>query len=107
MVLTSQGRLRVRTLTLTGFEHRTEIANWVNVAALILTVFLLLSFAVLPVKWTHRHYLSICLALGVACIEVGLTSLFIPSRLLLRCPACVSSTPRGQTRTVPQCHHAK
>jgi hypothetical protein len=25
----------------------------------------------LPVKWTHRHYLSICLAMGVGCIEVG------------------------------------
>jgi hypothetical protein len=47
------------------------MANWVNVAALTTTVFLLVSFIVLPVKWTHRHYLSICLAIGVGCIEVG------------------------------------
>ena len=54
-----------------GFEQRTEVANWVNVAALATTFFLLLSFIVLPTKWTHRHYLSICLAIGVGCIEVS------------------------------------
>jgi hypothetical protein len=47
------------------------MVNWVNVAALTTTVFLLLSFIVLPVKWTHRHYLSICLTIGVGCFEVG------------------------------------
>ncbi|EXJ56654.1 hypothetical protein A1O7_06998 [Cladophialophora yegresii CBS 114405] len=54
-----------------GFEARTEIANWVNVAAFVLSVYLLLSFAVLPVKYTHRHYLSVCLTLGVVFIELG------------------------------------
>jgi hypothetical protein len=53
-----------------GFENRTEIANWVNVAAFILSIYLMLSFIVLPVKFTHRHYLSVCLALGVIFIEV-------------------------------------
>jgi len=46
------------------------MANWVNVAALFLTVYLLLSFAVLPVRLTHRHYLSVCLAIGVLSMEV-------------------------------------
>ena len=55
----------------TGFEQRTEVANWVNVAALATTCLLLLSFLVLPTKWTHRHYLSVCLAIGVGCIEVS------------------------------------
>ena len=53
-----------------GFESRTEIANWVNVAAFVLSIYLMLSFIVLPVKFTHRHYLSVCLALGVIFIEV-------------------------------------
>jgi hypothetical protein len=53
-----------------GFQKRTEIANWVNVAALVVTFFLLVSFVVLPVKWTHRHYLSVCLTIGVMFIEV-------------------------------------
>lgn len=55
-----------------GFEQRTEIASWVNVAAMFSTLFVLLSYAILPVKWTSRHYLSVCLAIGVFCIEVSL-----------------------------------
>jgi hypothetical protein len=53
-----------------GFEDRTEIANWVNVAAITASVFLLLSFLVLDTKWTHRHYLSICLTVAVVFMEV-------------------------------------
>lgn len=56
-----------------GFERRTEIASWVNVAAMFSTLFILFSYAFLPVKWTSRHYLSVCLALGVLCIEVCIT----------------------------------
>jgi len=58
-------------LNLAGFDDRTEIANWVNVAACVLSFYLILSFLVLPVKYTHRHYLSVCLTLGVLFIEVG------------------------------------
>lgn len=47
------------------------MANWVNVAALLSSTFLLLSFALLDTKWTHRHYLSICLTASVVFIEVG------------------------------------
>lgn len=54
-----------------GFEQRTEIASWVNVAAMFSTLFVLISYAVLPVKWTSRHYLSVCLAIGVFCIEMA------------------------------------
>jgi hypothetical protein len=57
-------------LTIAGFIQRTQVANWLNVAALVATMFLLLSFFILPVKWTHRHYLSICLALAVGLMEV-------------------------------------
>lgn len=53
-----------------GFEQRTEVASWVNVAATTFTLFVLISYAVLPVKWTSRHYLSVCLAIGVLCMEV-------------------------------------
>ncbi len=60
-------------LTITGFIHRTEAANWLNVAAMVATMFCLLSFLILPVKWTHRHYLSICLAFGVGFMEVSST----------------------------------
>ena len=52
------------------FIQRTEVANWLNVAALVATVFLLLSFCILPKKWTHGHYLSICLTIAVGFMEV-------------------------------------
>ncbi|KIX02751.1 uncharacterized protein Z518_08693 [Rhinocladiella mackenziei CBS 650.93] len=54
-----------------GFERRTEIANWVNLAAFLLSVYLLVSFVVLPVKYTHRHYLSVCVTLGVVFMELA------------------------------------
>lgn len=65
-----EGYTAVHLLTTTGFIQRTEAANWLNVAALVATMFCLLSFFILPVKWTHRHYLSICLAVGVGFMEV-------------------------------------
>ena len=58
-------------LTMIGFIQRTEAANWLNVAALLATMFCLVSFLILPVKWTHRHYLSICVAIAVGFMEVS------------------------------------
>ncbi|RMZ76127.1 hypothetical protein DV738_g5130, partial [Chaetothyriales sp. CBS 135597] len=42
-----------------------EIANWINLAGFFFLVFLLLSYAFLPPKWTHRHYLSVCTCISV------------------------------------------
>lgn len=48
----------------------TTAANWVSVASTICCVFLLISWAVLPVDKTYRHYLSICLTFGVMFMSV-------------------------------------
>jgi hypothetical protein len=58
-------------LIVAGFIERTQVANWLNVAAMVATMFCLLSYLILPVKWTQRHYLSICLAIAVVFMEVG------------------------------------
>ncbi|EPS34217.1 hypothetical protein POX_a00810 [Penicillium oxalicum] len=50
---------------------RVEIGSWISVAMLPLCIFLLISYAVLPVKWTNRHYLSICFTLGICCMEIA------------------------------------
>ncbi|OJJ72399.1 hypothetical protein ASPBRDRAFT_538196 [Aspergillus brasiliensis CBS 101740] len=50
---------------------QTKVASWLGVATLPLCIFLLVSFAVLPPKWTHRHYLSICFTLGICCMEIA------------------------------------
>ncbi|CEJ62159.1 hypothetical protein PMG11_10667 [Penicillium brasilianum] len=50
---------------------RVGVASWISVAILPLCIFLLVSYAVLPVKWTNRHYLSICFTLGICCMEIA------------------------------------
>ncbi|KAL5000928.1 hypothetical protein BDV10DRAFT_24203 [Aspergillus recurvatus] len=52
-------------------QEQTRIASWVSVAVLPLCVFLLISYAVLPAKRTHRHYLSICFTLGICCMQAA------------------------------------
>lgn len=53
-----------------SFHTITQVSSWINVAGLASTLFLLLSFACLPVEKTHRHYLSICLTISVVIMQV-------------------------------------
>ncbi|KAJ9142125.1 Frizzled/smoothened-like sans CRD protein B [Pleurostoma richardsiae] len=46
-------------------------AEWVSVVSMICSVFLLLSWLVLPVEKTHRHYLSISLTIAVVLMNLG------------------------------------
>ncbi|OQD66107.1 hypothetical protein PENPOL_c005G09398 [Penicillium polonicum] len=43
----------------TDLAEKISVTSWISVAILPLCIFLLISYAVLPVKWTHRHYLSL------------------------------------------------
>ncbi|KAJ6164390.1 hypothetical protein N7470_003062 [Penicillium chermesinum] len=52
-----------------NISKRVDTAGWISVAILPLCIFLLVSYAVLPAKWTHRHYLSICFTLGICCMQ--------------------------------------
>lgn len=54
-----------------NFATITNAASWLNVAGIVCTTFLLLSWAALPVEKTHRHYLSICLAIGLTLLQLG------------------------------------
>ncbi|KAB8299203.1 hypothetical protein EYC80_001299 [Monilinia laxa] len=49
----------------------TTSANWVNVVAMIFSLYLLICFAFLPVEKTHRHYLSICLVIATVLLQLG------------------------------------
>ena len=53
------------------FNTFTQIANWINVAGLVSCIFLLLSWAFLPVEKTNRHYLSISLCCAVVLMNVS------------------------------------
>ncbi|KAE8149056.1 hypothetical protein BDV25DRAFT_157032 [Aspergillus avenaceus] len=52
-------------------SQKARSASWISVAVLPLCIFLLVSYAVLPVKWTHRHYLSICFTIGICLMEIA------------------------------------
>ncbi|KFY47193.1 hypothetical protein V494_00102 [Pseudogymnoascus sp. VKM F-4513 (FW-928)] len=54
-----------------SFATVTNASSWLNVVGLVCTVFLLLSFAILPVEKTHRHYLSICLVIAIVIMQLG------------------------------------
>lgn len=54
-----------------NFVHVGIAAQWVSVLSMACCVFLLLSWAVLPIDKTHRHYLSICLVFAVGFMNLG------------------------------------
>jgi len=53
------------------FNTMSTVANWITVASMVCCAFLLISWAFLPVEKTHRHYLSICLTLGICLMNMG------------------------------------
>jgi len=53
-----------------AFDTLGATANWVSVVSTVACLFLLLSWAVLPVEKTFRHYLSICLTTSVLLMNV-------------------------------------
>ncbi|KAI1493121.1 hypothetical protein F5X96DRAFT_677263 [Biscogniauxia mediterranea] len=53
------------------FDAATGAANWINVVGMVCCVFLLISWIVLPVERTHRHYLSICLTCAIVLMNLG------------------------------------
>lgn len=54
-----------------SFNTVTVAANWVATVSAICCVFLLASWAALPVDKTNRHYLSICFVIGVFLMNVS------------------------------------
>lgn len=54
-----------------SFQTLGLAAEWVAVVSTICCVFLMLSWACLPVEKTNRHYLSICLTTGVFFMNMG------------------------------------
>jgi hypothetical protein len=53
-----------------SFQAMNSAANWVAVASTVFCLFLLVSWAALPVDKTHRHYLSISLTTAVLFMNV-------------------------------------
>ena len=58
-------------------------AGWVAVVSIICCIFLLLSWAFLPVEKTNRHYMSICLTVGVVFMNVSTPTQILPFFVVL------------------------
>ncbi|KAM0712253.1 hypothetical protein Q7P37_011347 [Cladosporium fusiforme] len=54
-----------------AFNTYNDIGEWLNVVGLVLLVFMLLSYVVLPTQKTRSHYLSVCLIIAVIMICLG------------------------------------
>lgn len=53
------------------FNTIPKAANWLNVAGMVCSMSLLLSFIVLPVQKTNRHYLTIGLVVAICFMQLG------------------------------------
>jgi hypothetical protein len=60
------------TLIISDFNTYYRVAEALNVVGLILLVFLLVSFLILPAEKTRRHYLSYCLIIAAIFMAVSL-----------------------------------
>jgi hypothetical protein len=60
------------TLTIADFNTYYRAAEALNVVGLILLVFLMVSFLILPAEKTRRHYLSYCLIIAAIFMAVSL-----------------------------------
>ncbi|KAG0127667.1 hypothetical protein HOY82DRAFT_567604 [Tuber indicum] len=54
-----------------NFQHLVRHSTNVNIVGVGCCVFMLLSFAILPVECTRRHYLSVCLVLAIMLMQVS------------------------------------
>jgi len=57
-----------------------KAAKWLNVAGMVCSISILMTFFVLPVSRTSRHYLTVGLVAAVCLLQVGMRG--------LRCKAC-------------------
>lgn len=81
-----------------SFNTITLVADWTATVSAICCLFLLVSWAALPVDKTNRHYLSVCFTFGVMLMNV---SRLQPSRdrpaPLLTCTARLCRPSRRAT----------
>lgn len=54
-----------------------RVANWLNVLGLVCTMALLISFVVLPADKSRRHYLTVCLVVGVTMMQVRWVKVYL------------------------------
>jgi hypothetical protein len=62
---------------LPAFNLNLVVAAWINVPSLICMVLMLITFAVLPEKQSHKHYLSVGLCGGLAIFSVSAPTLLM------------------------------
>lgn len=77
-----------------GFETWYRISESISAVGLVICIFLLLSWAFLPVEKTRRHYLSICLVIGIVLEAVGFGTPFF-GKICANCSQLAFVVPLG------------
>lgn len=54
------------------FDTIPKAANWLNVAGMVCSVSMLITYLVLPVSKTSRHYLTVGLVVAVCLLQVSI-----------------------------------
>ena len=62
--------LRESLTSFLDFDVIPTAASWLNVAGTVFSVFLLITYLVLPVKQTSRHYLTVGLVVAICLMQV-------------------------------------
>ena len=70
MMSGNAGRPKCSNHRLADFTHLTTVTGWLNVSGIICCAILLLSYVILPVEKTSRHYLSVGLVVALCLIQV-------------------------------------
>lgn len=90
------------------FHTLVHVTTYINLVSVIVCGFLLISFLVLPVEYTHRHYLSVCTAFSILLLQVW--NIIVPRRglvtysIVYRCPSLYrlgAPTPNAMTGSLP------
>ncbi|KAI4173046.1 MAG: hypothetical protein LQ343_003156 [Gyalolechia ehrenbergii] len=53
------------------FKTIPKVSKWLNVVGMVCTLSLLISFTILPVQRTSRHYLTVCFIIAVCILQLG------------------------------------
>ena len=88
------------------FDVIPKAASWLNVAGMICSVSMLITFFVLPVPRTSRHYLTVGLVVAVCLLQAsGQVPHCIAGQLTV--VVGLYHPPRSGSAAVPRCYYTK
>lgn len=92
---------------LPDFKVLPKVTSWLNVAGLVCAGLLLVTYFILPVEKTSRHYLTVGLVVAVCTLQVRWRESNPQEQFWPIQPGRLYNTPRQQTRSMPWFYNAE